>query len=117
MLGDLLDSGEIDYAILDALEGFLYKVKPLRALTMETEYSQQEFMKNNIIRAMLDLNIIFKSKYYNDMTLEHQLYFIALEKYVKEKREAMNPYENWSYKLFKKVKGLKFGSSYSGVPL
>ena len=73
-------------------------------------------MKNNIVKALLDLNIIFKSKYYDEIYLEHELYHEVIEKYVKEKRDAMNPHENIRYSLFKKVKGLKFGSDFSGVP-
>jgi hypothetical protein len=38
LLGDLLDSGEIDYAILDALEGFT-KLKG-RILTINNEYAR-----------------------------------------------------------------------------
>jgi hypothetical protein len=32
-------------------------------------------MKYPIVRAMLDLNIVFKSKYYTEMNVEHMLYF------------------------------------------
>jgi hypothetical protein len=38
LLGDLLDSGDIDYAILDALEGFT-KTRG-RILSITTEYSR-----------------------------------------------------------------------------
>jgi hypothetical protein len=31
-------------------------------------------MKYNIIRAMLDLSIIFKSKYYDEMTVENNMF-------------------------------------------
>lgn len=85
LLGDLLDSGDIDYAILDALEGFM-KIKNYM-LTIDSEYAIQEFMKCNIIRAMLDLNILFKSKYYNHMNVEHYMYHDIIAKYVKEKKE------------------------------
>ena len=59
LLGDLLDNGDVDNAILDALEGFL-KVHN-RVLTIETYYARQEFLRYNIMRALLDYNIIFKS--------------------------------------------------------
>ena len=65
---------------------------------------------------MLDYNIIFKSKYYSELYVEHKLYFEVLERFVKEKKSQMNGYETLRYKAFRKVKGLKFGSSYSGVP-
>ena len=38
LLGDMLDNGDIDYAILDALEGFI-KTKG-RMLSIQTEYSR-----------------------------------------------------------------------------
>ena len=115
LLGDLLDNGDVDYAILDALEGFL-KVHN-RVLTIETYYARQEFLRYNIMRALLDYNIIFKSKYYDQVTVEHVFYLEVIDKFVKERKELMNPYENLRYKMFRKVKGLKFGSNYSGVPL
>lgn len=114
-MGDLLDNGDVDYAVLDVLEGLL-KIKGKR-MTIWNEYSRQEFMKNNIVKALLDLNIIFKSKYYEEITVEHELYYEVIEKYVKEKKAAMNPHENIRYSLFKKVKGLKFATDFSGVPL
>ncbi len=73
-------------------------------------------MKFNIIRALLDLNILFKSKYYDEMSLEHGIYQAILIKYVNQKLDAMNNYEKLRYKLYKRVKGIKFGSEYSGVP-
>ena len=72
-------------------------------------------MKTNIIKALLDLNILFKSKYYDYMTVEHELYYEIIEEFVKEKKSQMNGYETFRYKLYRKVKGLKFGSVYSGV--
>jgi hypothetical protein len=65
---------------------------------------------------MLDLNILFKSKYYDELTLEHGLYYPVLQRYVNEKLDAMNSYERLRYKAFRHVKGIKFGSDYSGVP-
>jgi hypothetical protein len=73
-------------------------------------------MKNNIIRAMLDYNIIFKSKYFDEVNVEHFIYYQVIAKYVRDKVDAMNGYEHMRYKLFRKVKGLKFGSEFSGVP-
>ena len=35
-----------------------------------------------MIRAMLDLNIIFKSKYYDQISLEHGFYYPVLIRYV-----------------------------------
>jgi hypothetical protein len=91
LLGDLLDNGEIDYVILDIFEGLLKNKK--KTLSIGTEYATQEFMKYPIIKALLDSNILFKSKYYSELNLEHQLYFEVMEKFVKEKKSQMNGYE------------------------
>jgi hypothetical protein len=56
------------------------------------------------------------SKYYSELTVEHLLYFEVMERFVRDKKAQMNGYENLRYKAFRKVKGLKFGSIYSGVP-
>ena len=72
-------------------------------------------MKQNIIRALLDLNIIFKSKYYDELSFEHGMYGKIVDNFVREKLNTMNPYEMFRYKLFKRVKELKFGTKYSGV--
>ena len=64
---------------------------------------------------MLDLGILFKSKYYEELGMEHHLYHDIMTKYVNEKLDAMNGYEKLRYSLFKRAKGLKFGSVYSGV--
>lgn len=69
LLGDLLDNGEIDYVILDVFEGLLKNKK--KTLSIGTEYASQEFMKYPIIRAILDSNIVFKSKYYSELNVEH----------------------------------------------
>ena len=110
----MLDNGDIDYAILDVLDG-LIRTK-FHTVAINTEYARQEFMKYNMIKALLDTNILFKSKYYDQLNLEHHLYHDVLEKYVKDKKQQMNGYENFRYKVYKKVKGLKFGSGHSGVP-
>lgn len=80
LLGDLLDNGDIDYAILDVLEGLL-KVRGYTLAIFEN-YAKQEFMKYNLIRALLDLNILFKGKYHDDLYVEHLLYNQVIEKYV-----------------------------------
>ena len=114
LLGDLLDNGDIDYAILDILEELVKNKK--KTLSISTEYAVQEFMKENIIRALLDLNIVFKFKYYSEMNVEHFLYFEVMARFVQEKKLQMNGYEKLRYKAYKKVKGMKLGSKFSGVP-
>lgn len=111
----MLDTGEIDYLILDALEEFS-QIHPRGRLQIHSDYARQEFMKYNIIKALLDLNIIFKSKYYDEMTVENNMFLQLLKKYVHEKLSTMNPYEQFRYRLFKRVKGLKMRTKFSGVP-
>lgn len=113
MLGDLLDSGEIDYAILDVLDQ-LVKNKKI-AMSISTDYATNEFMYLPIIRALLETNILHKSKYYDVLITEHRYYTQLMEEYIKQKKQAMNKYEMIRYRMFKKVKGVKFGSSFSGV--
>lgn len=115
LLGDLLDNGDIDYAILDILEGLL-KMKNT-VISIETVYARQEFLKFPVIRAFLDLNLLFKSKYYDYVTVEHLYYLEAVERHVRARKARMNKYEQMRYRLFRKVKGVPFGSKFSGVPL
>ena len=42
-------------------------------------------MNLNVIRAMLDMNILFKSKYYDELSLEHGIYYSILQKNVANK--------------------------------
>ncbi|CDW78409.1 UNKNOWN [Stylonychia lemnae] len=112
-LGDLLDNGDIDYAILDALEEFSNKAKFY--LDISNYHTLQEFMKYPIIRALLSNNILYKSKYYNILHIEHQFYVPILREYVKEKKSKMTKYEFLRYRWYRKVNGIKIGSIYSGV--
>ena len=115
LLGDMLDNGDVDYAVLDALEGVLKVGK--RYITIWTDYARLEFLRFPVIKAMLDLNIIFKSKYYDLVTVEHMLYLEVIEAFVAERKAAMNAHERLRYKLYRKVKGIPMASKYSGVPL
>ena len=72
LLGDLLDSGDIDYAILDVLHTLAIR-KDLKIYCVQ-EYIQKEFFNFPIIKALLDLNIIYKQKYYTMLVIEHSLY-------------------------------------------
>lgn len=98
MLGDLLDNGEIDYAILDVLD-IIYK-KRKKDLWLFGFYAKQEFLRYPIIKALLDLNILYKSKYYDYIMVEHRMYFEIIKEYIDEKKIAMNQYERIRYKIF-----------------
>jgi hypothetical protein len=69
-------------------------------LNIGNHYAIHEFMKYPIIKALLDHNIIYKSKYYNHMYIEHFLYKAVLRDYVKEKKSALSRYEAMRYRWF-----------------
>ena len=83
---------------------------------MRTDYAKLEFLKQPIIQVMLDLNLLYKSKYFEILYIEHHFYNEVIEQFVREKKSSMNQYEKIRYRLYRKIHGLKFGSFYSGVP-
>ena len=81
----MLDSGAIDFAVLDILEALVGQGDKF-ITSISTNYARLEFMKLPIIRALLDLNILYKSKYYDLMHVEQHLYNVVLRKFVKERK-------------------------------
>ena len=62
------------------------------------------------MQALLDLNIVYKSKYYDMMHLEHFLYSdLVLKDYIKNIRSTMSRKDLIGYWLFKKTKGVTWG--------
>ena len=80
----MLDSGAIDFAVLDILETL--KEQGDKFTSINTDNARLEFIKLPIIRALLDFNILYKSKYYDIMHVEHHLYKAVLRKFVKERK-------------------------------
>ena len=79
-------------------------------------YAKKEFMYYPIILALSDLNFIYKSKYYDSLLIEHKPIFVSVAKeFINEKKASMNKYEKIRYRLYRKIKGIKMGSEYSGV--
>jgi len=67
--------------------------------------------------ALLDLNIIYKSKYFDILYVEHSMYVNhVLKQFVERKKEELSFKERMQYKLFCRAKGVKLGTSYSGMP-
>ena len=65
---------------------------------------------------MFDLNIIWKSKYYDYFGLEHQMYVRVVEDWIQQKRSGMNGYERMLFWLFKKQNKVgKISTQRSGV--
>ena len=71
LLGDLLDSGDIDFAVMQILEEFVKVHGRKHVLSGEHLYAKNELMQSPIFKAMFDLNIIWKSKYYEYFQIEH----------------------------------------------
>jgi hypothetical protein len=101
--------------VLDALDQLNKKKKYV--MSIETEYAKKEFMYYPIVKALLDLNIVFKSKYYDLFYVEHYFYGEVLDKFVREKKEGMNRNERLKYRFFRLTKGIKFGNFTSSVPV
>lgn len=74
LLGDVLDSQEIDFAVMQVLEEIVKVQRQGVPLSAHSLYARNELMNSNIFKAMFDLNIIWKSKYYDYFHIEHQLY-------------------------------------------
>ena len=72
LLGDLLDSGEIDYAVMQIFEELIkYSEDGLVATSL---YARNELFLSPLFQALFDCNIIWKSKYYDYVNIEHRLF-------------------------------------------
>mmetsp|Transcript_3299 Transcript_3299/g.4256 ORF Transcript_3299/g.4256 Transcript_3299/m.4256 type:complete len:107 (-) Transcript_3299:69-389(-) len=68
------------------------------------------------MKAMFDLNIIWKSKYFEYFTIEHGLYIQVIEDWLSQRMQGMNSYERTLFWLFKKNNtDMAFSSARSGV--
>ena len=72
-------------------------------------------MNSPIFRALFDLNIIWKSKYYENFTIEHYLYIGVIDEWLQRRKQGMNKYERILYWLFKKQHEVKLSKRRSGV--
>ena len=64
-LGDMLDSGEIDFHVMNILEW----LKKDRYAT-NTDYARMELIVSPMFEALFDTNVIWKSKYLDIFQLE-----------------------------------------------
>jgi len=85
-------------------------------LEATTFYARNELIVSPIFEALFDCNILWKSKYFEFFALEHKLYATFLGDWVNKRKRAMNANERILYYLFKRTRGTKLGSAYSGVP-
>ena len=112
-LGELLDSGEIDFALLQIFEELVAHSE--KAFTCNSFYAMNELIVSPIFEALFDCNIIWKSKYFDYFTIEHRMYAIVMHDWCYRKRATMNSYDKMMFYLFKKSKGIKLGTRYSGM--
>ena len=79
MLGDLLDTQEIDFTLMHVLEELVRLQRQNLHNSAHSIYARNELMRKPIMRALLDSNIIWKSKYYEFFHIEHMLYVQVAE--------------------------------------
>lgn len=116
LMGDLLDSGEIDFAVMQILEEFLKVHKKGNILSGENIYVKNDLMQMPLFKALFDLNIIWKSKYYETFQIEHFMYVAVIEDWLERRKQAMNRYEKLLFWLYKKKHArVKLSKRYHGV--
>jgi len=71
LLADLLDTNEIDFAVLNICEEVLKYQNEDKIYFNETSDTHT----GKIFQAALDLNIIYRSKYYGNFNIDHALYY------------------------------------------
>ena len=54
------------------------------------QFTDDNFMKHPIIKALLDVNILYKSKYFDYLYVEHSFYWRLLDDYVLDKLVSFN---------------------------
>lgn len=101
---------------MQILEDFAKMQKKGAAFSTETLYAQNELVQSPLFKAMLDLNIIWKSKYYDFMHVEHFLYVGVIEDWLERRLQGMNRYERLLFWLYKKNhKAVKVSKTSQGV--
>ena len=78
--------------------------------------SDETTRTGRIFQALLDLNIVYKSKYYDVMYLEHALYSNVLETYTQNIRSSMSKMDQAKYWLYCRSHGIFLGSKRRGIP-
>lgn len=70
-----------------------------------------------IFQALLDLNILYKSKHYDMLVIEHSFYVSeVLVPYVARIYSRLTLKERLHFWLYKRAKGIKLGTTTSGLP-
>ena len=78
--------------------------------------SDEHTQIGRIFQALLDLNILYKSKHFDLLHLEHLIYVDVLKPYVDAKKAEFSFMESQQYKVYCKAKGIKLGKRGSAIP-
>ena len=78
----MLDSDTIDWEILCVLESFSHVHQKDNVVAIRRNLHAEQLLQADIIKALVDLNIIHISKYYDYMHVEHRLYFKVIKDFV-----------------------------------
>ena len=125
LLGDLLDNGEIDFALLDVLSQLARAFSKQKSAALDPNYTEEwrdhftddSHPTGRIFQALLDLNILYKSKHYDMLFVEHSFYVSeVLEPYVARIYSRLTRRERLHFWLYKRAKGIKLGTQSSGLP-
>ena len=91
-LGHLLDSGEIDFAVMQIFEQLVKTGRAGGSMALSF-YARNELIVSPMFEALFDCNIIWKSKYYDYFALEHRLYAEVMEEWLTQRKQSMNAHE------------------------
>ena len=69
-----------------------------------------------MFQALFDLNIIYKSKYFDVLHVEHSFYLPVIKEYIDEIKSSMTTRDKVGYQLFVRAKGITLGTKRSGFP-
>lgn len=111
-LGHMLDDGTIDFALMQVLEQLIKY--PTTIFSGNTRYVRNTLLVSPIFQALFDLNIIFKSKYWETWHVHHRLYVDVINEHLQERRKKMSYYEKLQYRWFRRGP-IRFGWYIYGV--
>ena len=125
MLGEHLDNGTIDFVVRNVVEQ-LYRVSRKNAAVLHTAKSDEVAMRwhdgsdpmGRVFQACLDLNIIYKSKYFDVFHTEHGLYQeLAIKEYLASLKKEYSWKQAFRYRLFLRSQhSLRLGHTFNGYP-
>ena len=100
-LEHLLDSGDIDFAILDLIESFTQCKGEIYAV----DCIGTEFKGNSLVRALVEENLLYQEKHYSYVNVGSQVYLQFFRRWVKDKKAALTRVQRLDYKYYRITKG------------